>query len=92
MNPRSTNDGNDLNVTVLNNLNYVDAVIKEVLRVAPPVGAGYREALQTFEIDVRKIVLNYSRELLINVLALVVKQFGTCTINSERVWVLLIII
>lgn len=43
---------NDLNIKILSQLPYLDAVVKEVLRVAPPVGGGYRKALQTFEIDV----------------------------------------
>ena len=41
-----------LDLKDLNNLPYISAVIKEVLRVAPPVGAGYRKALKTFDLDV----------------------------------------
>ena len=41
-----------LTLEKLYSLQYVDCIVKEVLRVAPPVGAGYRKALQTFEIDV----------------------------------------
>lgn len=40
-----------LDYDIITKLPYLDAVIKEVLRVAPPVGAGYRKALQTFEVD-----------------------------------------
>lgn len=36
----------------LSRLRYLDCVIKEVLRVLPPVSGGYRTALQTFELDV----------------------------------------
>ncbi|XP_067895518.1 cytochrome P450 26B1-like isoform X2 [Heterodontus francisci] len=32
-------------------LKYLDCVIKEVLRLLPPVSGGYRTALQTFELD-----------------------------------------
>jgi cytochrome P450 len=31
---------------------YVNDVVKEVLRVTPPVGAGYRKVLKSFEIEV----------------------------------------
>lgn len=41
----------ELSYESLQDLHYIDAVVKEVLRVAPPVGAGYRKALQTFEVD-----------------------------------------
>lgn len=36
----------------LNQLSYLDRVIREVLRLLPPVSGGYRTALQTFELDV----------------------------------------
>jgi cytochrome P450 len=42
----------ELNLKDLKDLPYISAVIKEVLRVAPPVGAGYRKALKTFDLDV----------------------------------------
>ncbi|CAH1800496.1 unnamed protein product [Owenia fusiformis] len=41
----------ELTLDILDKLEYVDCVVKEVLRIAPPVGAGYRKALQTFDID-----------------------------------------
>jgi cytochrome P450 len=37
----------------LGRLQYLDCVVKEVLRILPPVSGGYRTALQTFELDVR---------------------------------------
>lgn len=41
-----------INLEKLSRLSYLDCVIKEVLRVLPPVSGGYRTALQTFELDV----------------------------------------
>ncbi|XP_030235615.1 cytochrome P450 26C1, partial [Gadus morhua] len=35
----------------LGRLQYLDCVVKEVLRILPPVSGGYRTALQTFELD-----------------------------------------
>lgn len=42
----------DISLEKLSRLRYLDCVIKEVLRVLPPVSGGYRTALQTFELDV----------------------------------------
>lgn len=42
----------DISLEKLSCLRYLDCVIKEVLRVLPPVSGGYRTALQTFELDV----------------------------------------
>ena len=47
-------DHPDLNLNMLEQLPYLDSVVKEVLRLAPPIGGGYRKALQTFEVNVRK--------------------------------------
>ncbi len=44
-------DESDLTLEKVHKLTYVDCVFREILRVAPPVGAGYRKALQTFEVD-----------------------------------------
>ena len=46
-------DGTDLSYDAINKLKYVNQVVKEVLRVAPPAGGGFRKALKTFEINVR---------------------------------------
>ena len=50
--PRSQSHVPHLSLDKLSKLRYVDCVIKEVLRVLPPVSGGYRTALQTFELDV----------------------------------------
>lgn len=42
----------DLSLAALGGLRYVDCVVKEVLRLLPPVSGGYRTALCTFELDV----------------------------------------
>jgi len=44
-------DHPDLTLNALHSLPYLNSVVREVLRLAPPVGAGYRKVLQTFEID-----------------------------------------
>ncbi|XP_048454616.1 cytochrome P450 26B1 isoform X1 [Rhincodon typus] len=38
-------------MAVVVRLKYLDCIIKEVLRLLPPVSGGYRTALQTFELD-----------------------------------------
>ncbi|XP_062927791.1 cytochrome P450 26C1-like [Mobula hypostoma] len=40
-----------LSLEVLGRLRYLDCVVKEVLRLLPPVSGGYRTALQTFELN-----------------------------------------
>ena len=42
----------DLSLAALGRLRYVGCVVKEVLRLLPPVSGGYRTALRTFELDV----------------------------------------
>lgn len=42
----------DLSLAALGRLRYVDCVVKEVLRLLPPVSGGYRTVLRTFELDV----------------------------------------
>lgn len=36
----------------LSKLKYLRNVVKEVLRITPPIGGGFRKALQTFEVNV----------------------------------------
>ncbi|XP_075360207.1 cytochrome P450 26C1 [Mycteria americana] len=50
----------DINLEKLSRLCYLDCVIKEVLRVLPPVSGGYRTALQTFELDGYQIPKGWS--------------------------------
>ncbi|GCC22291.1 hypothetical protein chiPu_0000678 [Chiloscyllium punctatum] len=40
-----------LRLDTLSRLRYLDCVVKEVLRLLPPVSGGYRTALQTFELN-----------------------------------------
>lgn len=43
----------DVEYDVINvRLDYVDAVVKEVLRLWPPIGGGYRRALKSFSVAV----------------------------------------
>uniref|UniRef100_A0A5F8GF31 Cytochrome P450 family 26 subfamily C member 1 n=1 Tax=Monodelphis domestica TaxID=13616 RepID=A0A5F8GF31_MONDO len=50
----------DLTLEKLSRLHYLDCVIKEVLRLLPPVSGGYRTALQTFELDGYQIPKGWS--------------------------------
>ncbi|CAM5129283.1 unnamed protein product [Eretmochelys imbricata] len=50
----------EMNLDKLSRLRYLDGVIKEVLRVLPPVSGGYRTALQTFELDGYQIPKGWS--------------------------------
>lgn len=42
----------DLTYETLNKMKYLTNVVKEAIRITPPVGGGYRKVLQTFEIEV----------------------------------------
>ena len=44
--------GSPLTYENIQELKYLSCVVKESLRLAPPVGGGFRKALKTFEIDV----------------------------------------
>lgn len=41
----------DIPYDTINKLKYTRDVVKEVLRLTPPIGGGYRKALRTFEIE-----------------------------------------
>lgn len=43
-----------LSLQKLNQLCYLDCVVKELLRFLPPVSGGYRTVLQTFELNVSR--------------------------------------
>lgn len=43
-----------LSLEKLNQLCYLDCVVKELLRFLPPVSGGYRTVLQTFELNVSR--------------------------------------
>ncbi|XP_077206387.1 cytochrome P450 26C1 [Paroedura picta] len=49
-----------LTLEKMSRLRYLDCVIKEVLRMLPPVSGGYRTALQTFELDGYQIPKGWS--------------------------------
>ncbi|KAL1787206.1 cytochrome P450 26C1 [Sigmodon hispidus] len=50
----------DLSLAALGRLRYLDCVVKEVLRLLPPVSGGYRTALRTFELDGYQIPKGWS--------------------------------
>lgn len=50
-------DLQSLNLDSLEQLRYTDCVIKETLRINPPVPGGFRIALKTFTLNVRKNTL-----------------------------------
>ncbi|XP_061601493.1 cytochrome P450 26C1 [Cololabis saira] len=58
--PESQSHVPHLTLDKLSRLRYVDCVVKEVLRVLPPVSGGYRTALQTFELDGYQIPKGWS--------------------------------
>lgn len=47
----------DLNFETLNKMKYLNNVVKEAIRITPPIGGGYRKVLKTFEIDVSASVI-----------------------------------
>ncbi|XP_064518998.1 cytochrome P450 26C1 isoform X2 [Pseudopipra pipra] len=57
---QSCHCSSDISLEKLSRLRYLDCVIKEVLRVLPPVSGGYRTALQTFELDGYQIPKGWS--------------------------------
>lgn len=46
-----------LSIELLEQLKYTSCVIKETLRINPPVPGGFRVALKTFELNVSKPML-----------------------------------
>ncbi|XP_041426528.1 cytochrome P450 family 26 subfamily C member 1 S homeolog isoform X2 [Xenopus laevis] len=48
------------NLEKIKSLHYLECVVKEVLRLLPPVSGGYRTALQTFELDGYQIPKGWS--------------------------------
>ncbi|XP_053306336.1 cytochrome P450 26C1 [Spea bombifrons] len=50
----------ELSLDRLKELHYLDYVVKEVLRLLPPVSGGYRTAMQTFELDGYQIPKGWS--------------------------------
>ena len=52
---RDNENLNDITFQSINELKYVNHVVKEVLRLCPPAGAGFRKALKSFELGVSLI-------------------------------------
>uniref|UniRef100_K1PN53 Cytochrome P450 26B1 n=1 Tax=Magallana gigas TaxID=29159 RepID=K1PN53_MAGGI len=52
--------GSVLDLGRINKLKYVRNVVKEALRISPPIGGGYRKALHTFEIEGYQIPRGWS--------------------------------
>ncbi|XP_038071201.1 cytochrome P450 26A1-like [Patiria miniata] len=50
-----TQAGSPLSLEDMNQLKYVSNVVKEILRMSPPIGAAFRKALRTFELDGKQI-------------------------------------
>lgn len=45
-------DNTQLDLQTINGLKYLNSVLKEVLRLCPPAGGGFRKALHSFELGV----------------------------------------
>ncbi|XP_070540854.1 cytochrome P450 26A1-like isoform X2 [Ptychodera flava] len=41
-------------------LKYVSCVVKEILRISPPVGAGYRKVIKTFELEGKQVPVGWT--------------------------------
>ena len=50
-----------LSLQKVQSLRYVSQVIKEVLRLWPPIGGGYRKVIKTFTLNVRSCL--YSQQV-----------------------------
>lgn len=46
-----------LNIAFLEQLKYTGCVIKETLRINPPVPGGFRVALKTFKLNVSRVFM-----------------------------------
>lgn len=51
-------NGNDLNYKIVHDLKYLNNVVKEVLRLCPAAGAGFRRALKSFKLGVSNLYVN----------------------------------
>ncbi|NXL92241.1 CP26C protein, partial [Alectura lathami] len=58
--PAAPRPDTHISLEQLSRLRYLDCVVKEVLRVLPPVSGGYRTVLQTFELDGYQIPKGWS--------------------------------
>lgn len=56
-------DLQNLNIESLEQLKYTGCVIKETLRINPPVPGGFRVALKTFELNVSNLMVSLLYDL-----------------------------
>ncbi|CAH1783469.1 unnamed protein product [Owenia fusiformis] len=45
------NDTTELTYETINKMTYLNNVVKEILRLSPPIGGGFRRAVKTFELN-----------------------------------------
>ncbi|XP_054839017.1 cytochrome P450 26C1 [Eublepharis macularius] len=78
-----------LTLEKMSHLRYLDCVVKEVLRLLPPVSGGYRTALQTFELDGYQIPKGWSVLYSIRDTHEIasIYQSPSDTFDPERFWV-----
>ena len=90
----------DLTEEKMSDLTYIDHLVKEVLRLTPPMGGGYRHVLRTMEIEVSScspahcrmnaltfqgfFYLKFGVILLISIVALPAEQYMTSFLDRHK--------